>query len=169
MAATSSCRTVEKKSSSWNEHFEEQLSLLGHRNWIMIADSAYPLQTSSGIEMIYTGEDHFTLLQQVARHLNTRNHIAGQYYLDAEMQHLEETQAPGIDDLRQAIAHQLENELVRHLPHATLMEKLSQAGKDYRVLILKSEGTLPYSSIFIELDCGYWGTDQERKLRKKMP
>ena len=135
----------------------------------MIADSAYPLQTSSGIEMIYTGEDHFTLLQQVTRHLKTRNHIAGKYYLDAEMQHLEETQAPGIDVLRQAIAHKLRNEFVRHLPHAALMEKLAQAGKDYQVLILKSEGTLPYTSIFIELDCGYWGPDQEQQLRKKMP
>ena len=84
--------------------------------------------------MIYTGEDHFTLLQQVTRHLKTRNHIAGKYYLDAEMQHLEETQAPGIDVLRQAIAHQLRNEFVRHLPHAALMEKLAQAGKDYQVL-----------------------------------
>ena len=33
---------------SWQEKLEEQLPLLGHRNWILIVDSAYPLQNASG-------------------------------------------------------------------------------------------------------------------------
>ena len=33
--------------------------VLEHRNWIVIADSSYPAQTSAGIETIATNEDHF--------------------------------------------------------------------------------------------------------------
>ena len=77
------------------------------------------------------------------RHLKTRNHIAGKYYLDAEMQHLEEDQAPCFAASDYIINSR--NEFVRHLPHAALMEKLAQAGKGLSGSVtLKSEGTLPY-------------------------
>jgi hypothetical protein len=37
------------------------------------------------------------------------------------------------------------------------------------VLILKTDLTLPYTSVFIELDCGYWGPEKEQALRAMMP
>ena len=36
--------------SSWQMKVQEELPLLGHRNWIVIVDSAYPLQTSRGLK-----------------------------------------------------------------------------------------------------------------------
>jgi hypothetical protein len=36
------------------------------------------------------------------------------------------------------------------------------------VLILKTNLRLPYTSVFIELDCGYWSPEAERRLRDKM-
>ena len=41
----------------WRVKVQQELPLLGHRNWIMIVDSAYPLQVSPGIETIETGMD----------------------------------------------------------------------------------------------------------------
>jgi hypothetical protein len=28
--------------------------------------------------------------------------------------------------------------------------------------------TIPYTSVFLRLDCGYWTDEQEKKLRAKM-
>jgi hypothetical protein len=35
-------------------------------------------------------------------------------------------------------------------------------------VVLKTEATIPYSSVFIQLDCGYWDANKEKKLREKM-
>jgi hypothetical protein len=41
----------------WKEQLRDELPLLGHRNWIAVVDSAYPLQNSPGIKMIATGDE----------------------------------------------------------------------------------------------------------------
>jgi hypothetical protein len=33
------------------------------------------------------------------------------------------------------------------------------------VLLLKTDLTLPYTSVFIRLDCGYWSDEAEQQLR----
>ncbi len=35
-----------------------------------------------------------------------------------------------------------------------------------RVVIIKTPLTLPYTSTFFNLDCGYWDTDREAKIRQ---
>jgi len=39
---------------AWRATLDDRLPLLGHRNWIVVADSAYPWQASAGIETIVT-------------------------------------------------------------------------------------------------------------------
>jgi hypothetical protein len=34
--------------------------------------------------------------------------------------------------------------------------------------ILVAAFTVPYTSVFLELDCGYWGPEAEAKMRGKM-
>jgi hypothetical protein len=34
------------------------------------------------------------------------------------------------------------------------------------VLIIKTPLAIPYTSLFLELDCGYWGPDSEKKMRE---
>src|SRR5271165_1940011 len=48
-AATKSC-------CDWQTKVADEMPLLGHRNWILVVDSAYPLQTSPGVETIETNE-----------------------------------------------------------------------------------------------------------------
>ena len=40
--------------SNWQSRVTESMPLMGHRNWILIVDSAYPLQSSPGVETIET-------------------------------------------------------------------------------------------------------------------
>ena len=58
-------------STDWRARLNQQLQLMGHRNWIAVVDSAYPLQTSVGIETIETNDDQLqvvkTVLDQIAK------------------------------------------------------------------------------------------------------
>ena len=38
----------------WKQEFEQLLPKLGHRNWILVVDQAYPLQSAQGILTIDT-------------------------------------------------------------------------------------------------------------------
>ncbi|MCA9265721.1 MAG: hypothetical protein KDA60_17790, partial [Planctomycetales bacterium] len=41
--------------ANWQTELNSALPLLGHRNWVAVVDSAYPLQTAPGVKMVYVG------------------------------------------------------------------------------------------------------------------
>ena len=54
------------------------------------------------------------------------------------------------------------------MPHEQIIAKLDQVSQVFRVLIIKTELTIPYTSVFFELGCGYWTGDAEQSMRKAM-
>ena len=54
------------------------------------------------------------------------------------------------------------------LPHEELISRIDESAKVFDVLILKSTLTLPYTSVFLELGCGYWDDGAETRLRDRM-
>jgi hypothetical protein len=40
--------------------------------------------------------------------------------------------------------------------------------REFHVLVLKTRMTIPYTSVFIRLDCRYWSGDAEQRLRARM-
>src|SRR6478735_8520007 len=75
---------------AWQKKLEKQLPLLGHRNWIVVADSAYPWQTSAGIETVYTDADQLEVLKTVMNALSKVKHVEPTIYTDAELSHIPE-------------------------------------------------------------------------------
>ena len=53
-------------------------------------------------------------------------------------------------------------------PHDEIISKLDHAARMFSILIVKSTMTIPYTSVFIELDCGYWNADAEARLRSRI-
>ena len=51
------------------------------------------------------------------------------------------------------------------LPHEQIIGKLDEAGKTFKVLLIKTPLTLPYTSVFFQLECGYWNAAAEKELR----
>lgn len=58
---------------------------------------------------------------------------------------------------------------VKITPHEAIIHNLDAAGQLFNVLILKTTLRIPYTSIFLELECGYWNADAEKRLRKGSP
>lgn len=150
---------------SWESRFERLLPQYGHRNWMVVADAAYPAQSNPGIETLATGCEHLEVLRKVLDAIGASRHVRANVYVDAELRLVEEEDAPGASALRQEMMRLLHDKQTNQLPHEQIIAKLDQAGSLFRVLILKSTLAIPYTSVFLELDCGYWSEKAERRLR----
>jgi D-ribose pyranose/furanose isomerase RbsD len=182
LMAVSSCRTqkpaaatpgeetasTETLEASWLEIFFDTLPILGHRNWIVVADAAFPQQVSPGMEVIVAGEDHFQVLADVLRTIKESGHVSPKIYLDKELAYVDEKLAPGMDECRAKIAKLLTGYDVKPVLHEELLARLDQVAKTYKILMIKTNLALPYTTVFMELDCGYWGPENEAKLREAM-
>ncbi len=162
------CLLPAMKAQSWQYVVAERLPLYGHRNWIVIADSAYPAQSRAGIETIVSGADQMDVLKQVLSALASSRHVRPIIYTDRELKFVPESDAPGIGNYRQQLSTLLKGKSVQSLLHEEIISKLDQAGQTFRVLIIKTNLTIPYTSVFLQLDCAYWSTEAERKLRAAM-
>jgi L-fucose mutarotase/ribose pyranase (RbsD/FucU family) len=152
----------------WQSTLSEELPRLGHRNFIVIADSAYPLQSAPGIQTIHVGGTQAAVLQKVLALLATHNHVRPTAWIDAEQAKIPETDAPGIEKCRQGLAASLKGIDVQTAPHLEIIKRLDESSKLFNVTILKTDEILPYTSVFLELDCGYWNADKEKRLREAM-
>jgi hypothetical protein len=152
----------------WQVKFRQQLPLLGHRNWIVIADSAYPLQTAAGIETLYVDADQLQVVGIVLTELSKSKHVKPIIYTDAELKYVPENRAQGINAYRQELDRLIANREVHKLPHEEIIAKLDEAGKTFKVLLIKTRLTLPYTSVFLQLDCAYWNGESEKELRAAM-
>lgn len=153
---------------NWKSTLDKVLPLFGHRNWIVVADSAYPTQANPGIETIATGSGHLELLDTVFSAIESAKHVRPRIYLDRELQHVSDQDAPGAINYREAMKLSLAKRETESLPHEQIIAKLDECAKLFRILILKSTLTVPYTSVFVELDCGYWNSDAEERLRRNM-
>jgi hypothetical protein len=57
---------------------------------------------------------------------------------------------------------------VKQLPHEQIIQKLDQSAQVFSILIVKTDMTIPYTTVFFELDCGYWNAGAEERLREAM-
>ena len=151
---------------NWKENLRKELPLLGHRNWIVVADAAYPWQTAPGIETIYVEADQLEVVKGVIAELAKTKHVKPTIYTDAEMKFVAETNAPGISSYRDALAKLLTNQPAQVLPHEQIISKLDEAGKTFKILLVKTPLTKPYTSVFFQLECGYWNAESEAELRQ---
>ena len=153
---------------NWREILAEVVPEYGHRNWIVIADSAYPSQTQAGIETVPTGAEQLLVLKAVLEEISKTKHVRPKIYLDSELPFVSEKKSHGIDKYRADLKTLLGDRKIESHLHEKIIEKLDNAGQTFKVLVLKTNFTIPYTSVFIELDCGYWSDESEKALRKAM-
>ena len=153
---------------NWKDTLRQRLPLYGHRNWIVIADSAYPAQVSPGVETIVAGADQLEVLRTVMAEVRHSAHVRPSVYLDKELSYLDDASVSGITTYRYQLTAALGEVKPTEIAHEQIISKLDEAGKTFRVLIIKTNMTMPYTSIFLQLDCAYWTPEQEQQLRTKM-
>jgi hypothetical protein len=153
---------------SWENKLLAELPVLGHRNWLVVADSAFPAQISPGMEVVVSNEDHFAVLDKVLVAVGRSKHIRPHVYLDKELDYVSEELAPGIEACRKRLTEMLSRYGTKPVLHEELIARMDQVAKTFRILMIKTNLALPYTSVFMELDCGYWTPESEAKMREKM-
>ena len=167
--ATSALAAPKSDGSDWRRIVQQRLPVYGHRNWIAIVDSAYPAQSRDGIETIVADASQADVVKEVLADLNKSIHVRPIVYTDTELQYVPEADAPGVTVYRQQLAQALGVTPVNSLIHEQIIKKLDDAGQTFRILIIKTNMTIPYTSVFMQLNCKYWPDDAEKRMRAAMP
>lgn len=152
--------------SNWKTLLKEKLPLLGHRNWIVVTDMAYPLQSNPGVLTLYAQEPFNEVVGGVARMIEDAPHVFAHTYLDEEQHSMSEKLAKGWDSYKTQLSSALDMSKVSFMLHEDIIRKLDEVSKLFNVVIIKTSLTIPYSSVFFELDCAYWDSTREEAIRK---
>lgn len=154
--------------SDWKAIVQNRLPLYGHRNWIVVADSAFPVYAAPGIETLVVDEDLPSVLKYVATSISSSRHVRATVFLDQELQFVDEDDYPGVLELRKQITTLFAKSKIATIPHTEVMTKIGDAGKTFRILFIKTTATIPYTSVYMRLDCGYLSDEVEHKIRTAM-
>jgi D-ribose pyranose/furanose isomerase RbsD len=159
-------QTLEEE--SWQTILKQDLNLLGHRNWILVVDKAFPEQSSPGMKYLYVEQDLLPTLEYVLEKVEASTHVKPIIYQDKELSFITEEQVPGIEAFRSDANKIMAGREVNTLLHDEVFSLLDESSSLFRVLVIKTNCTIPYTSVFLQLDCSYWGGEQEEDLRKAM-
>ena len=163
-----SCQTPQAASqNNWESTLTEKLPLLGHRNWIVITDMAYPLQSGNGITTLYADEPYTDVLRKVKAQIDAAPHVFAHVYHDRELDFIAESDMPGVDALRQQMTEICGAE-AQSVAHEELLERMDAAGRLYNIVIIKTPLTMAYTTTFFEFDCAYWNGQKQQNLEKAM-
>ena len=152
----------------WKQLVRQRSAEFGHRNWIVVADSAYPIQSRPGIETVLTNADHLDVAEFVLDEIGRQKHLRPVVFTDAELPYVSEKDAAGIENFRTDLKKMFNERKPTPVLHEEMIARLDKAGAAYNILVLKTPLTLPYTSVFIELNCGYWSGDAEKRMREAM-
>ncbi|HUM06115.1 MAG TPA: RbsD/FucU domain-containing protein [Terriglobales bacterium] len=157
--------TGHSSSIGWQQLVQSRIRLYGHRNWIIVADAAFPVYAASGVETILVNDDLPTVLHYVTRAISSSHHVRATVFLDQELQFVTDRDYPGAAELRRQINSTFTEGQVSSIPHAEVLSRIDEAGKTFRILFIKTTATIPYTSVYMRLDCGYMSDEVDRKIK----
>lgn len=168
-AGLAGCATTPREQEeAWKEQLHSNLAVMGARNWIVIAESSYPSYTGPGVTTMATQQPAPEVFLQVLDSLERGGYVQPRIMISSELRNIDEGYAPGIKRYRAQVSKLLPGRLHYELPNRIINGQIESAVKQFKVLVIKTSTTLPYSNIYIELDSGYWNTDAETALRNKI-
>ncbi|GAA5493925.1 hypothetical protein Rhal01_00077 [Rubritalea halochordaticola] len=157
-----------KPPALWVKALDSEINSLGALNWIIVTDSSFPALGNSVSHTIISPTDLPSTLHEVIQSMESSGHVKPRIYVTRESQELQEDYAPGITRHREKLHEALHGYEAYALPESTMRSIVLESGKKYRILVIKSQTSLPYTSVYVELESGYWDSESETALRKHM-
>jgi L-fucose mutarotase/ribose pyranase (RbsD/FucU family) len=154
--------------SDWKGSVNQQVNQLGYRNWIVVSEASFPAHSRAGVRQVNANAEVPEVVDYVLNALEQTQHVRPHVYLTREMRSVENDFAPGIDEMRKRIAQSLHGHESTELDQQSLITLLESANQSYDVLVIRTPTALPYTSVFLELQPGYWDAESEDRLRKRI-
>ena len=155
-------------SNDWKGSVNQQVNQLGYRNWIVVSEASFPAHSRAGVRQVNANAEVPEVVDYVLNALEQTQHVRPQVYLTREMRSVENDFAPGIDEMRKRIEQSLHGHESTELDQQSLITLLESANQSYDVLVIRTPTALPYTSVFLELQPGYWDAESEERLRQKI-
>ncbi|MDD4871399.1 MAG: hypothetical protein PHR77_12640 [Kiritimatiellae bacterium] len=161
------CATPPEWKLPWNKKLDNRLPVMGKDNWIIVADSSYPCRRAAGIETIATKKNLPAVLNRVLSGLDDLGHASATAWICSELEKIPDRDAIGITKVHHEIRRLLNDAkiTIKVATEQEILKKIAAETTDYNVLVLKSGTPLPYTSVYLHLDCRYWDEDREKRLR----
>ena len=163
--ATTTTGTV--VTNDWKKVLQEELPLLGHRNWILVVDKAFPALNAPGIKVLYADENLLPVLKYTLAKIDASSSVRPIIYTDKELQYLTSQQVTGINAYRDTLKT-IVNQPMKSILHDSLFTSIQVTSELFKVLVIKTNETKAYSSVFLQLVCAYWDGAHEKQLRALM-
>lgn len=157
-----------RKENQWRGAVDRQAAQLGYRNWIVLAEASFPAQSRPGVRQVNAPVEVPEALDYVLHALEQTEDVRPQVYVTRELRSVENDFAPGIDELRKRIKASLHGHETTELDQQSLLTLLEDANRSFDVLVIRTQSALPYSSVFLELQPGYWDEASESRLRDRI-
>ncbi|MCW1925604.1 hypothetical protein OKA05_23805 [Luteolibacter arcticus] len=159
---------VVPQSGGWRDDLAMHAAQLGYRNWIVIAEASFPAHSRGGVRQINADEEIPVVVDEVLRTLERTEHVTPRIYVSRELRSVENDYAPGIDEFRKRLQGSMHAHETTELEQQSLLTLMEDSNKTFEVLVIRTKTALPYSSVFMELQPGYWNADSESALRDKL-
>ena len=157
---------IDMKANNWKTEIEKTLNQFGHRNWIVIADAAYPEQSNPAIKTVTIEATQLEAVKLVSQLIEKAGHVDANVFVDKEMDFVPEESAKGIESYRKELQQILLGKNTKKMLHEDIIRELDASAKLFNVLIIKTDLAIPYTSVFFQLECGYWNGEAEKSLRE---
>lgn len=161
------CAAVGSK-PNWQTAVDNQAAQLGYRNWIVIAEASFPAHNRPGMRQVTAPVEVPEAVDYVIHSLEQTESVRPRVYLTRELRSVENDYAPGIDALREKLKDSLHGHETTELEQQSLLTLLQDANRSFDVLVIRTQTALPYSSVFMELQPGYWDSTSESMLRERI-
>jgi L-fucose mutarotase/ribose pyranase (RbsD/FucU family) len=155
-------------SKDWKGSVNHQVNQLGYRNWIVVSEASFPAHSRPGTRQVVSDAEVPEVVDYVLNALEQTQHVRPHVYLTREMRSVENHFAPGIDSMRERIKASLHGHEPTELDQQSLITLLESANQSYDVLVIRTPTALPYTSVFLELQPGYWDAESEDRLRERI-
>ena len=108
----------------WKSEVAETLKLFGHRNWIVIADGAYPQQSNPAIKTITVDANQLEAIKFVTQLIEEAGHVDANIFVDKELEFVPEKDAKGINAYRTKLNELLDGKPVKNILHEDIIREL---------------------------------------------
>ncbi len=159
-------KSILKMEQNWKSTLSHKLNFLGHRNWIVVTDMAYPMQSNPGVTTLFANEDFAKVVECTLRMIEEAPHVCAHIYVDEEQHAMSDRLCEGWSAYQRSLADALGKSEINYVPHEELIHRLDSVSSTFNAIIIKTPLTIPYTSVFFELDCAYWDAAREKEIRQ---
>ena len=100
MSQMTASRWQATRRHSWRESVKQNTPLLGHRNWIVVANAASPAQSGAGIHTILARGTYIDVVRIVPDAIASSGRVNATIYTDAELGFVNDAGAGGVSEYR---------------------------------------------------------------------